>query len=123
MVRKSKPNWWLLFAILPLMIVAILVESQFKYPAQVHEVADGAIVVVSFGLMVGWMRSNEAALEEQEAAKEHWVFFEEPDEDESEEFEYPVELPTEKSLRPSSRERVDAGWGAPEGTSAKGRYN
>ena len=122
MERKSKPNWWLVFAIAPLMIVAILVESQFKYPAEVHEVADCAIVVVSFGLMVGWMRSNEAALEEEEIRKEHWVFIEEPGNDETWEFEVPTDPVPQTNPRPK-RKRVGAGRSMSDSMPSKGRYN
>jgi hypothetical protein len=123
MERKSKPNWWLVFAIVPLMIVAILVESQFKYPAEVHEVADCAIVVVSFGLMVGWMRSNEAALEEEEITKEHWVFMEESGDDETWEFEIPTDpVPQTTNPRPK-RKRVGTGRSISDSMPSKGRYN
>jgi hypothetical protein len=124
MERKSKPNWWVAFAIVPLMIVAILIESQFKYEAGVHEVADCAIVIVSFGLMVGWMRSNEAALMEEEIAKEHWVFTEEDFDDENEELEIPFDSAREQTYIPSPRrKRVAADWSIVENIPNKGRYN
>ncbi len=124
MERKSKPNWWLVFAIVPLMIVAILVESQFKYPAGVHEVADCAIVIVSFGLVVGWMRSNESALEEEEIAKEHWVFMEEPSDDEALEYEIPVDpIPGTTHARSTKRKRTGAGRSTSDSMPIRGRYD
>ena len=125
MEHKSKPNWWVAFAIVPLMIVAILVESQFKYAAGIHEVADCAIVIVSFGLMVGWMRSNEAALEEEEIAKEHWVFTEVTSGDEPWQFELPSDLMPERKHLPSAQPRsfADAEWPALDSIPNKGRYN
>jgi hypothetical protein len=124
MKRKSKPNWWVAFAIVPVMIVAILIESQFKYEAGVHEVADCAIVIVSFGLMVGWMRSNEAALMEEEIAKEHWVFTEEDIDDENWELEIPIDFVREEALLPSPRrKRVAGDWSTIENIPSKGRNN
>lgn len=124
MERKSKPNWWIIFAIVPLMLVAILVESRFKYPPEVHELADCAIVIVSFGLMVGWMRSNESALMEEEIAREHWVFMEEPNDDETSELEIPIESTLEREYLPSpDRKRVKSGWSVIDTIPSKGRYN
>ena len=124
MERKSKPNWWVVFAIVPLMIIAILIESQFKYEAGVHEVADCVIVVVSFGLMVSWMRSNEAALEEEEIAKEHWVFTEEETDDENWGRQVPIDSAREKMhLQAPQRKRSTAGWSTIENIPSKGRYN
>ena len=124
MESKSKPNWWVVFAIVPLMIVAILIESHFKYEAGVHEVADCVIVVVSFGLMVGWMRSNEAALEEEEVAKEHWVFTEEETADENWERQAPIDSVREKiHLQAPQLKRSSAGWSAIENIPSRGRYN
>ena len=124
MERKSKPNWLVAFAIVPLMIIAILIESQFKYEAGVHEVADCAIVIVSFGLMVGWMRSNEAALLEEEIAKEHWVFTEEEIDYENEELEIPIDSVRKETYLPSPRrKRVAADWSTVENSPSKGRYN
>src|SRR5512135_701617 len=127
MERKSKPNWLLVVAIVPLMIIAILVESQFKYPAGVHEVADCAIVIVSFGLMVGWMRSNAAALEAEEIAKERWVFTEESinvEAEETEEFVMPVDSFTvRKHLPKAPRRHVGAARSAIDTAQSKGRFN
>jgi hypothetical protein len=124
MERKSKPNWWVAFAIVPLMIVAILIESQFKYEAGVHEVADCAIVIVSFGLMVGWMRSNEAALMEEEIAKEHWVFTEEEIDDEDWELKLPFDSVREETHLPSPRQRrAAASWSIAENIPSQERHN
>ena len=124
MERKSKPNWLVAFAIVPLMIVAILIESQFKYEAGVHEVADCAIVIVSFGLMVGWTRSNEAALMEEEIAKEHWVFTEEEIGGENRELEIPIDPAWEKTHIPSPRrKRAGADWTMVGNIPSKGRNN
>ena len=81
-------------------------------------------MIVSFGLMVGWMRSNEAALLEEEIAKEHWVFTEEEIDYENEELEIPIDTVRDEAHVPSpQRRRVAADWSTLENIPSKGRYN
>ncbi len=73
MVRKSKANWWLVLALLPLMILllfgdAILPESPFG-----HGVLEIGIVFVTFGLMALWVHANQDALIQDEYAGRRWI--------------------------------------------------
>lgn len=122
MERRSKPNWWIAFALVPLMIVAFLIDSQFKYVTEVHEIVDGGIVIATFGLMFGWVHANAAALQEEEIAKEHWVFIEEPSDDEHVEIQVPADLipePTHEPAAPHAHADVSVRYIDPD----KGRYN
>ncbi len=122
MERRSKPNWWIVFALVPLMIVALLIDSQFKYAIEVHEIVDGGIVVATFGLMFGWMHANTAALEEGEYSKEHWVIREEPYENEYVEIEVPTDLIPEPTHEPTAP-HTDADATVRHIDPDKGRYN
>lgn len=73
MERKRKPNWWLLYLTVPLMIVLLVLEARMPYPLVVHRIAEFAIVLVSFGLMAVWMRANQGALVDEGMVKERWA--------------------------------------------------
>ncbi len=122
MERKIKPNWWIPFSFVPLMIVAILLESHLKYAVEVHEIVDVGIVIATFSLMVGWVRINSTALMEEDSAREHWVFMEESNGDEDFEIEMPTDLIPElthlSTAQPTSRN-----IGLRNIDSTKGRYN
>ncbi len=123
MERKTKPNWWIPFSFVPLMIIAILLESHLTYAVQIHEIVDSGIVIVAFGSMLGWMRLNADKLMEEDSAKEHWVFTEEPcDDDENEETEFPNDLFPELTHEPLTQQaRTVTGLRSID--SNKGRYN
>ncbi len=123
MERKIKPNWWIPFSFVPLMIVAILLESRLQYATQIHEIVDSGIVIVAFGSMLGWMHLNADKLMEEDSAKEHWVFTEESiDDDEDEEIEFPNDLISEPTHEPLIQHTRTA-TGLRDIDSNKGRYN
>ena len=124
MKQKSKPNWWIPFSFVPLMIVAILLESQIKYAVQIHEIVDGSIVIVMFSAMLGWMHLNADKLMEEDSAKEHWVFTEEPCDDDGavEEIEFRNDLIPELTNEPLTQPARTA-VGLRSIDSNKGRYN
>ncbi len=123
MERKTKPNWWIPFSFVPLMIIAILLESHLTYAAEIHEIVDSGIVIVTFGSMLGWMRLNADKLMEEDGVKEHWVFTEESiDEDENEEIEFPNDLIPEPTHEPLTQHTRTA-TGLRDIDSNKGRYN
>lgn len=124
MERKTKPNWWIPFSCVPLMIVAILLESRLQYAVEIHEIVDSGIVILAFSLMVGWVRVNAAALEAEESAKERWIFMEEPGNTETSEFELPEESISEPTHVPSVQ-HIHSGAGLRNSNidPSKGRYN
>ena len=68
MSARPKPQWWLLYAVIPLMIVLFALESQMHGSLIEHRVMEFGIVLLTFGLMAMWVRANEAALIEAEVA-------------------------------------------------------
>ena len=121
MKRTTKPNWWIPFSFVPLMIVAILLESHLTYAAAIHELVDSGIVIVMFGSMLGWMRLNADKLAEEDRAKEKWVFTEEPCAD-HDEIEFRNDLIPELTHEPLTQPAQTA-VGLGEIDSHKGRYN
>jgi hypothetical protein len=63
MSRKNrKPSWWPLFALLPLTMGALLLESRTTLPVWGHRVAQIGIVVLFFVLAGLLVRMNEGVL-------------------------------------------------------------
>ncbi len=78
MVQKRKPNWWLLYLTVPLMLGLLIVESQMHYSLLVHRMAEFAIVLLGFGLMFLWVRANQGAMIDEEIEKEPWTIQPDP---------------------------------------------
>lgn len=85
METKRKPNWWLLYLTVPLMIILLLLQARMSSPPEIHEALGFGIVLGCFGLMAVWVQANQAALMNEEFEKEHWRLVqdrkEEPDRD------------------------------------------
>ncbi len=115
MEKGNKPSWWLLYLTVPLMIGALLVESQLDASVEVHRVMEFGIVVVGFGLMWLWVHANESALVYQEYEKQQWRIegdvFEEPDLD-------PNHLPLADTVDEPEPEQYDL-----ETSVHRGRHN
>lgn len=62
----SRPSWWLLLCIVPLMIGLFVLDSFLDLPLMGHRFVEGGIVVLCFGLMNVWVRANYAALARDE---------------------------------------------------------
>ncbi len=122
MERKTKANWWIPFSFVPLMIVAILLESHLTYATAIHEIVDSGIVIVMFGSMLLWVRLNSDKLMEEDSAEEHWVFMEEPCEDEDGETEFPSDFIPEPTHEPLTQ-HAHSVIGLRAIDSNKGRYN
>jgi hypothetical protein len=67
MINYPKPNWWTLFAILPLMVGLFAVESQLALPTLGHQIALIGIVFVFVGLVGLWTMANAVALAYEDA--------------------------------------------------------
>ena len=122
MKRKSKPNWWIPFSFVPLMIIALLLESQIKYAVEIHEIVDSGIVIATFGLMVGWVGINAQAIAEQDSTKEQWIFIEEPYDDKDFKIEMPTDLTSERTQRLTVQPTTGQ-VGLRDSDSLKSRYN
>jgi hypothetical protein len=84
MERKLKPNWWLLYLTVPLMIGLLILEGRLSSPPLVHQIMELGIVVVSFGLMAVWVQANAGALQEEATDRDLWILVSQPGDDESE---------------------------------------
>ncbi len=113
MEKGSKPSWWLLYLTVPLMIGALVVESQLAASVEAHRVMEFGIVVVGFGLMWLWVRANESALAYEEYDKRQWRIegevLAEPDFD-------PTHLPLADVMDEPEQQVLEA-------SPSKGRYN
>ncbi len=71
-MRKGKPNWWMLYALIPSIPLLLVVEGRIPGASLEHRLMEFGIVLLGFGLMALWVRANESALIEQEMANVKW---------------------------------------------------
>jgi hypothetical protein len=65
-----KPRWWRLYAILPLAVALLAIDSQLALPSLGHKLVEILIVIVTVGLMGLWVVANALALECSDAAEQ-----------------------------------------------------
>lgn len=68
-MRKQKPAWWQLYAIVPMMFGALLWNLMYGARGIVGDVIDVALVVGGFVLMLLWLNFNQTALWNEEQNK------------------------------------------------------
>lgn len=69
-MRRQKPSWWLLYAIVLLMFIALLGITWIGIRGVPGEIVTGAIVLGAFGLMFLWVKANQAPLWSEEYRRE-----------------------------------------------------
>ena len=57
---RRKPAWWLLYGINVLLVGGVGVLERYLPAGPVRTVLECAVVIVAFGLMLLWRRSNRA---------------------------------------------------------------
>jgi|GEM_PF-6824711 hypothetical protein len=66
----SRPKWWMLYATVPLMLIALLAVSQTHWLNWVKTTAAIIVVVGAFGGMTLWMKANAGTILRAEYADE-----------------------------------------------------
>lgn len=64
--QRRKPTWWMLYALLPLMLGLLWLISRLPLTPRENEIGDFIIVLFAFGMMLVWLRVNAGALMEDE---------------------------------------------------------
>ncbi len=64
--KQHKPGWFVLYALVILMIVVFVLEGRDGLPAWANEFMAFGIVVFVFGAMLLWIRLNSSALWQDE---------------------------------------------------------
>ena len=64
--NQPKPAWWVLYALIVLMLVVLALESIDGLPTWANEVASIGIVLMVFSGMMLWVRLNSASLWHEE---------------------------------------------------------
>ncbi len=62
MFDKSRPQWWQMYLLVPLMIGLLVAEGKMESPLLVHRLLQFGIVLVTFGLMALGVHANQAGL-------------------------------------------------------------
>lgn len=81
-MNQSKPKWWQLFALLPMMIGLLVLEAQAALSPEMHRVAQFLIVIAFFSAVGLWVRVTEAATIAENASKIRLIEMLDPHEDE-----------------------------------------
>jgi hypothetical protein len=71
-MRKRRPNWWMLYALIPAMPILFLIEGRIPESALEHRLMEFGIVLFVFGLIALWVHANESALIEEEMTDVKW---------------------------------------------------
>jgi len=64
--QNTRPNWWQLYLTFLLLIVLFIVDSRLKISTREHQVVQIGIVLLVYGLMYLWVRSNARALRQMD---------------------------------------------------------
>lgn len=64
--KKRKPGWFILYALVILMLAVFMFENKDGLPSWANELADYGIVFFVFAAMLLWVRLNAAALWQEE---------------------------------------------------------
>lgn len=67
---SRKPKWWTLYAIVPLMLIALFVILGQRWADWEKTAAIVAVIVCSFGGMAVWMGANEGTILRAEVEQE-----------------------------------------------------
>jgi hypothetical protein len=70
--RKKKPQWWQLYAMLPLLVGAFLLEIGLGLTGAANIVAQLGILFLFYGLVHAWLGANQGALMERDGEEGRW---------------------------------------------------
>ncbi len=58
--KISRPKWWLLFLLLPVLVGLFVIDTKAPISDAGHRVLEVGIVLLVFGLIELWLRANDA---------------------------------------------------------------
>ncbi len=61
-MRRPKPTWWMLYALLPLAVVLLLAAHLASPSLAWREVTEGSVSLLIMGAMALWIRANRVAI-------------------------------------------------------------
>ena len=70
--RKNKPQWWQLYAMLPLLVGAFLLEMRLGLTGTANIIAQLGILFMFYGLIHVWIGANQGALMELDEEDGRW---------------------------------------------------
>ena len=74
--KARKPQWWQLYAMLPLLAVLFLLEMRLPFTSTEHIIAQLGLLWLIYWFVQVWMRANRRALmgldEEPDEQEGHW---------------------------------------------------
>jgi hypothetical protein len=64
--RPGRPKWWVLYILVVFIFILFGLEVRASFTQIGHTVAEIGLVIILYGLMMVWLRANEAALSSEE---------------------------------------------------------
>jgi len=65
----TRPKWWQLYLIFPLLIALFVVDSRLKLSIRGHQVIQIGVVLLIYGLVHVWLKANARALSAMDRAQ------------------------------------------------------
>ncbi len=72
--KKHRPQWWQIYAMLPALAGAFLLEMRLRLTSTENVVAQLAIVFLVFGFIQRWIHANQRALMGLDEESGEWQF-------------------------------------------------
>ncbi len=64
--KISRPNWWLLYLLLPVLVGLLVIETKVPISEVGHRVVEVGIVLLVFGLIELWLRTNNTRIQAEQ---------------------------------------------------------
>ncbi len=72
--KKRKPQWWQVYAMLPVLAGVFLLEMRLPLTGTEHIIAQLGILFMVYAYIQSWMRKNRTAMMNEDENAGQWVF-------------------------------------------------
>ncbi len=72
--KKRKPQWWQIYAMLPVLAGAFLLEMRLPFTSTEHIIAQLGLLFLVYAYIQSWMRKNRTAMMNEDENTGQWVF-------------------------------------------------
>jgi hypothetical protein len=69
--NTTRPKWWQVYLIFPLLIALFILDSRLKISVRGHQAVQVGIILLVYGLVHLWLKANAAALSNMDQQKLH----------------------------------------------------
>ena len=72
--QYARPKWWQVYLTLPLLVALFAVDSRLKISTRGHQAVQIGIILLVYGLVHLWLKSNAKALSNMDRIQDHRTF-------------------------------------------------